>query len=409
MAAFEPATYLRFAAEHIALLREIYYRTEGLPETELRQLIIRLRKPDQPASAYLFRQLRDMDMVEEMPGQTAYFELTATWKDLLGHLFREQRLTNVAVIQTYLNELQRLDAELAGSVREKESSQCVILLQEIRTLVDRLRRDSHDNRLGIIAESLKFKSGENDIAAVERYDRIIRLWEKYVEPLRDIIDSRKEMDDRLRSLEVLMQEGEELYRLDGIMVREFSIMRSRLIRLLRDAMEDYRESVRELEPLYNEALSNSRFLRGAAQALNLMSRKGLRVLKLKERLSFPAQKSGGASGLLSDNHTEAYFHQISNYQPRTPDTLGESAIDRLPTVVPYADVQARLEMELPVDDVLGWLCGNYPDLSTHQIFGLYGRIYGDGLFLHIPGISREYQFDSLAARTYELRLEVAGG
>ncbi len=409
MPAFEPSAYLRFAADHILLLREIYYRREGLPEAELRQLIARLRKPEQPASAFIFRQLREMDMVEEMPGQTAFFELTAMWEELLGHLFREQRLTNVAVIQTYLNELQKLDSELSDSVRTNESSQCIILLQEIRTLVDRLRRDSHDNRLGIIAETLKFKSSEGDIAAVERYERIIRLWERFVEPMRDIIDSRKEMDDRLRSLEALMREGEALFRLDGIMVREFSTMRSRLIRLQRNAMEDYQESVRELEPLYNEALSNSRYLRGATQALDRMSRKGKKTLKLKERLSFPAQKSGGAIGLFSDDHIEAYFSQISNYSPQAPESIGDAAIDSLPTVIPYAEIRVHLEMEQPVDDVLGWLCRSYPDLSAHQLLGLYGRIYGDDLFLLVPGESREYRLDSIVARAYEMRLEAAGG
>jgi hypothetical protein len=409
MPAFEPAAYLRFAAEHISLLREIYYRSEGLPEAELRQLIARMRKPEQPASAYIFRQLREMDMVEEMPGQTAYFELTATWEELLGYLFREQRLTNVAVIQTYLNELQKLDRELSRSVQDNDGSQCVIQLQEIRTLVDRLRRDSHDNRLGIIVESLKFKSGEGDITAIERYERIIRLWEKFVEPMRDIIDSRKEMDERLRSLEALMQGGEKVFRLDGIMVREFATMRSRLIRLLRDAMEDYRESVRELEPLYNESLRNSRYLRGATQALDMMSRKGRKSLNLRELLSFPARKSGGAIGLISNDHAEAYFYQISSYSPRAPETIGDAAIDFLPTVVPYSDVRERLEIEQPVDDVLGWLCHNYPDLSPHQLIGLYGRVYGDGFFMLVPGESREYRFDSIVARTYQMRLEVTGG
>lgn len=409
MPAFEPAAYLRFAAEQISLLREVFYRTEGLAETELRQLITRMRKPEHPSSGYIFRQLREMDLVEEVPGQTAYFELTAPWKDMLGHLFREQRLTNVAVIHTYLNELQRLDAELSGAVREAEGSRCVILLQEIRTLVDRLRRDSHDNRLGIISETLKVKSGEGDIAAVDRYERIIRLWEKFVEPLRDIIDSRKEMDDRLRSLEALMKEGESRFRLDGIMEREFATMRSRLIRLLRDAMDDYRESVRELEPLYNEALSNSRYLRGATLALNQMIRKGSRSLRLKERMSLPARNSGGATGLLSDDHTESYLCQLSNYTPQEPESVGEAAIEVLPTVVPYAEVRAHLEIELPVDDALGWLCKYYPDLSPHQMLGLYGRVFGDGAFVHIPGDAREYRFDSLVARAHTMRLEVARG
>lgn len=409
MPAYEPAAYLKFAAEQISLLREIYYRSEGLPESELRQLVSRLRRPDQPSSGYVFRQLHEMGMVEEMPGQTAYFELTAPWKELLDHLFREQRLTNVAVIQTYLNELQRLDAELSASVRESEGSQCVILLQEIHSLIERLRRDSRDNRLGIIAEALKFKSGEGDMPALERYERIIHLWEKYIEPLRDIIDSRKEMDERLRSLEALMEEGAEQFRLDGIMEREFVSMRSRLIRLLRDAMEDYRESVRELEPLYNEALSNSRYLRGATLALNRLSKQGVRSLELKERLAFPARSSGGAFGLLSDEHAEAYLCQLSSYKPREPEPVGSSAVGQLPTIVPYAEVYIRIGHELPVDDALGWLCSTYPELSLHQTLGLYGRIFGDSSFEHVHGDAREYRFDSITACTHTLRLEVSRG
>jgi hypothetical protein len=407
MSVFTPESCFRFVADQISLLRNIYYRPEGLAESELRQLISRLRKPENPSSSYIFRQLRETDIVEEMPGQTAFFELTAPWKEILGYLFREQRLTNVAVIQTYLNELQRLDVDLSVSVNENEGSQCVILLQEIHSLVERLRRDSRDNRLGIISEALKFKSGGGDIAAIERYDRIIHLWEKYVEPLRDIIDSRKEMDDRLRSLETLMKDGADQFRVDGIMEREFLSMHSRLIRLLRDAMEDYRESVRELEPLYNEALSNSRYLRGATLALNRMSKTGRRSLNLKERMSLPSVRTSGAIHLLSDEHVEAYLCQLSDYHPIEPQPVGQSAIEKLPTVVPYLAVRDCLAQELPVDDALEWLCATYPELSLHQTLGLYGRVFGDSFFGHISGEAKEYRFDSVTACTHTLKLEVA--
>ncbi len=409
MAAHAPEAYFRFAAEQVSLLRDIYYRPDGVAESELRQLISRLRKPDHPSSGYIFRQLREMDIVEEMPGQTAFFELTAPWKEMLGHLLREQRLTNVAVIQTYLNELQRLDAELSSAVNEGDDSQCVILLQEVRSLVERLRRDSRDNRFGIITEALKFKSGEDGIVAMERYDRIIRLWEKYVEPLRDIIDSRKEMDDRLRSMEALMLEGAEQFRTDGIMEREFRAMHSRVLRLLRDAMEDYRECVRELEPLYTEALINSRYLRGATLALDQMSKQGIRSLKLVQRMSFPALRGSGAINLLSGEHIEAYLFQLSDYQPVAPEPIGASAVEVLPTVVQYGDMRIRLERNLPVADTLEWLRKTYPELSMHQTLGLYGRIFGDSAFGHVHGDAKEYRFDSVTACTHSLGLEVGHG
>ncbi len=401
-----PEACFRFAAEQIALLREVYYRDDGVPESELRQLIVRLRKPEQPSSGRVFEKLRKMDMLEEMPGQTAFFELTAPWKEMLGHLFREQRLTAVAVIQTYLNELQRLDVDLSGEINKSNDSRCVILLEEIRSLVERLRRDSRDNRMSIITEALKFKSGGGDVASQKRYERIIHFWEKYVEPFRDIIDSRKEMHDRLRSLKSLMKAGAEQFRLDGIMAREFRSMRSRLVRLLRDAMNDHRESVRELEPLYNEALSNSRYLRGATLALNRLSRKGARSLHLKGRLLFPSVRSGGTFDLFSHDHMEAYLFHLSDYVPDKPKPVGTSAIERLPVIVPYADVHIQLGHELPVDDVFGWLRSTYSELSLHQTLGLYGRIFGDSTYSRVFGEAKEYRFDSVTICAYVLKLEV---
>jgi len=404
-----PEACFRFAAEQIALLREVYYRDDGVPESELRQLIVRLRKPEQPSSVRVFEKLRKMDMLEEMPGQTVFFELTAPWKEILGHLFREQRLTAVAVIQTYLNELQRLDVDLSGEINKSNDSRCVILLEEIRALVERLRRDSRDNRMSIISEALKFKSCEGGVASLKRYERIIYFWEKYVEPFRDIIDSNKEMHDRLQSLESLMMAGAEQFRLDGVMAREFHSMRSRLVRLFRDAMKDHQESVRELEPLYNEALNNSRYLRGATVALNQLSRKGTQSLKLKRRLLFPSVRSGGTFDLLSRDHMNAYLFHLSDYVPDKPEPVGRSALEKLPRIVPYSDVRIRLGSELPVDDVLGWLRSIYSELSLHQTLGLYGRIFGDATYSRSFGGVKEYSFDSVTIRAYALKLEVFHG
>jgi hypothetical protein len=193
------------------------------------------------------------------------------------------------------------------------------------------------------------------------------------------------------------------------MQREFVSMRLRLIRLLRDAMEDYRESARELEPLYNEALNNSRYLRGATLALDRLTKQGRPSLGLRERLAIPAARSGGAVGLLSDDHAEAYLCQLSRYEPREPEPVGASAIKSLPTVVAYIDVRTSLELELPVDDTLSWLQQSYPDLTLHQTLGLYGRIFGDAAFRHLSGDARAYRFDAITAHARTLRLEVAHG
>ena len=400
--AFSPEIYFRFCAEHIVVLREIFYRTEGIGEGELRQIITRSRRPDQASSGYIYRQLREMEIIEEMPGQTAFLELTAPWKDILGHLFREQRLTSIAVIQTYLNELQRVSVELSAQVSDANASQCVLLLEEAQTLVERLRRDSRDNRLGIITETLKFKSRVDDITAMARYERIIRLWEKYIEPLRDIIDSRKEMDERLRALEALANEGMVQFRTDSIMLREFGAMRSRLLRLLRDAMEDYRESVRELEPLYTEALQNSRYLKGATLALDQMMRTGRKGLRLTERLALPIWR---IMNVLSDEELEAYLYRIREYRPTPPAPIRTAATTEPPSVIPYERIQQEMSRCMPIEDTLFWLHETYPKLTLHRTLSLYGRIFGDKALHHSFGNIKEYRFNQVIVRTHHLTLE----
>lgn len=405
MSAHAPDTFFRFAADHIALLRELFYRTDGISESELRGLILRLRKPDHPSSGYLFKQLIELNLIEEMPGQTALLELTPPWKMILGHLFREQRLTATAVIQTYLSELQRIDADLTSAMESGNDARASILLDELRSQIERLRHDSRDNRLGVIVETVRFKSGDSAVPAPVRYERILYFWERFIEPLRDIIDSRKEMDERLRSLERLMKTGEKRYRIDPVMHREFSSLASRLIRLLRDTMEDYRESVRELQPLYQEALRNSRYLRGASLALDRVSRHGLRQLGLNEMLALPSARANAPQNLISDDYAEGYLHGVRNAPPASHAPIGVCAAPSLPPVLPYDRVRAELRSMLPVDDALDAIRSLHPEPDLHRALSLFGRLYGDPFFIRRFSGRREYRFDSVTVCAYRLGLE----
>jgi hypothetical protein len=170
-------------------------------------------------------------------------------------------------------------------------------------------------------------------------------------------------------------------------------------------MEDYRESVRELEPLYNEALLNSRYLRGATSALEQLTRQGVKSLRLVERLALPASRSGGASGLLSNLYLEAYLAQLSGWQPVPPQPIGSSTVAELPKVVSYHDVHSCLRRELPIDDTLEWLQCRYPELPLRQTLGLYGRLFSDSSLRHRYGRRRAYSFESVKVCTRRLKLE----
>jgi len=148
--AANPQSFFRFAARRYPLLRDLFYRGEGFSEADLRALIEGQRGEGDPGAATVIEQLLDFGIIEPIPDATAAFELTAPVSNLLSFLLREQRLTSARVIQGYLDDLEELHRE-RRTVRE-------------------------------------------------RFEIINRLWSRYLEPLRDLIDVKKAMDAGLEDL-----------------------------------------------------------------------------------------------------------------------------------------------------------------------------------------------------------------
>jgi hypothetical protein len=75
------------------------------------------------------------------------------------------------------------------------------------------------------------KSNKEQRSVRERFEIINRLWTRYLEPLRDLIDVRKSMDAAMDDLERVMRSGAQAFDLDGALNREFYRSRTRLTRI----------------------------------------------------------------------------------------------------------------------------------------------------------------------------------
>lgn len=401
--ASNPQAFFRFAARYYPLLIDLFYRSEGVTEADLRDLINRSRSEGEPAASHVSEQLLTFGIIEPIPDATATFELTSPIRALLSFLLREHRLTSAKVIQGYLSDMEQLRAELDGAARQDLGNQAARALADISALLERIRQDSHANREAIIAEVLKLKSNREKRSTRERFEIINRIWTRYLEPLRDLIDVRQAMDTDLDDLERVLAAAARSFQLDGTLSREFPRCRARLLRLRREAAEDFRESLREVEPLYISLKKESELVRGASLALEQLDRRGLAALKLEEMLAIPVWR---IEGTFADTSLEAYIHGIRGYEPAETPPLVEGSEGAPIQVILPSELLARLEDSIPVDDLLAWLLAVYPEANLGELLRAYGRIVlGDTGSLRFGEEERRYPAQGVVLVARPVRLE----
>jgi hypothetical protein len=370
--AANPQAFFRFAARNYPLLIDLFYRKDGVTEADLRDLVDRSKTEGDPAPSHIIEQLLSFGIIEPIPDATATFELTSPVRNLLSFLLREHRLTSAKVIQGYLGDLEELRTELEGAVRENLGNQAARALADIGQLLERIRQDSNANREAIIREVIKLKSNSDRRSTRERFEIINRLWTRYLEPLRDLIDVKKAMDAGLDDLERVLESGSRFFLLDGALYREFSRCRARLLRLRREVAEDFRESIREVEPLYVALKRDSELVRGVAMALERLDRQGLDDLGLEDLLALPVWR---IEGTFADTSLEAYLLGVHGYEPIAPAPLPEGAVQSHGHFIFPTEMMTRLKSALPVMDLLDWLIDAYPETSVGELLRAYGRVY----------------------------------
>lgn len=368
-----PQAFFSFAAKQYGLLKDLFYRSSGITDADLRELIIRNRNDNDPAPDHLADQLVKLRIIEPSPDATAHYEITSPVKNLMRFLLQEQRLTSATVIQAYLNDLEQSQRELDGAIRESRPVWIERALNEINETLERIRQDSRANREAVINEVMSVKSNKDQRSVRERFEIINRLWTRYLEPLRDLIDVRKSMDAAMDGLERVMRSGAHTFDLDGGLNREFHRSRTRLTRLRREISIDFHESLREVEPLYESLKQDSELVRGASRALERIGKEGLKNLGFSALLAIPSSRQ--QEGLFPDLALESYLHGVYGYEPEAAPALPSPENQPIIAYVKPEEVIERLAADLPIQDVLKWIMANYDQLPLSEVLRVYARIY----------------------------------
>lgn len=377
----DPVAFFRFAGKHFALLADLFYSREGLSDAEIYSLVMKHKGDDDPSADYIFDRLRKLLIIDEVPGETARWELTHPVKALLRFLYREQRLTSVEVLQGYLKALETSRTELLTGIQKGDRNEVLRAVTDVSETIERLRQDSSDNYSAILRTCMDVKADDKRKKPQERFEIVNRLWKKYLMPMQDLISVDKSIDGQLDGMEGVLNSGMVRFGKHPEMVGVLKGARARILRMRRGTARDFHNAIEDILPLYQALRTDSEFTRGASTALKKIDKAGVASLDLPCRLSVSHWRT---DGLLSQSDLRVLFYELSGYQPglaitvNKPESIGK-AVYRAPD-----EVRADLSKALPVRDLLEWLSKYCYDGSATEVLRLYGCF-----FLDPPGVLKQ--------------------
>ncbi len=406
MATINPQTFFRFAADNHELLVELYQRRDGITEAELLQFVRRFTADGRPSANYLVERLRDLGFIDYAPHASAQYEMTRPFAELMGSLLREYRLTSVEVIRSYFTAMDSMAGEISQAIKDSNGDLMVRALNDASEHVERMRHDSGRNRDEVINTAMRVKSNRDRIPPLRRYEIINRLWTRYLAPLRDMIDTQKAMDASLDRMERALEAAEDCFQMDGAVLPSVTMGRARVRRLRRDVVLDFRESIREIAPLYEELRRENALARGASHALEIIANRGLSSMVLPKQIGICSWQQ---QGLFSDAALKSYVITLSGYVPTRPSAIREGVAGSAREHIRLEAFDAGVAEALPIEDAIAWLCETYPDVPLGALLKLYGRMHSGRYGVPQFGKEKEqYPISEALVTAYPMHLKEIG-
>ncbi|MFV8834439.1 hypothetical protein ACNSTU_05685 [Aquisalimonas sp. APHAB1-3] len=398
MALITPQRFLRFAAEQYPLLRELL-DTGAVTEPELMASIGRHRRPADPEPSTIRENLLAMGFLERRP-ESDVLEFPQPLERFLRYLHREHHLTSASQLESYVEDIARLESELNTAVAAPQSTDLPFVLEELAARIEEIRHDIAGNKEAITDAVIRFQANPDALSLQARYARVIWLWERYLVPVQELIDTERVMEEHLNSLDRSMLDAE------GALAAERPDLaggvrenRLRLYRMRRQIVDDFRESMLELQPLYQRAMRESETARDVSHVLDHVRRHGAGSLALEERVGAPVSRH---EGLFGDLAAKAYLYRLADFQPRGRVELDAALEDGGEPInrVDLTTLFGELESEQP-DDALEWLVDSLADRggSVRDLLTVFGRAVRR-LETQPGSEPRDYQFGDYTLRTY---------
>ncbi|MEZ5538307.1 MAG: hypothetical protein R3F02_22095 [Thiolinea sp.] len=261
---YRPKDKIARFSEYFDLLETLFRFPQGYTEDVLRYQIDQTKGSSAPETSYIFDSLLNYGLIVESTDFQPRYVLGVPYRALLEQLYQESQPVNSAVIQGYITAL----ANCAGNLQKAYEAQSTPLtlkhLQHLSREMESISQTSRNNRLGVINEVRKLRLNDEKLSYRERLAEANRLWDEYLEPLREIIAPTGTFGQAMQHLKQVLDNGEALFNANVELRHQFTHNRVLRVQLQEQARIDLSEASLELDPLREKLLEESRLLEASS-------------------------------------------------------------------------------------------------------------------------------------------------
>lgn len=387
---YKPKDKITKLSEYFDLLDGLLHRPQGYSENELRSNIERSRGTNSPDTDYIFNTLINYGLIVENHDLQPRYILGIPYRTLLEYLHQDSHPVNSAVIQGYIEALQKSTQNLQKAYGNQSETLTLTLkhLQILGREMESIGETSSRNRLGVINEVRKLRVNADHLGYKERLAEANRLWDEYLEPLREMILPTGSFGQIMQKLQQALNQGEALFNAKVIVRHQLSLNRTYCIRLQEQARHDLNEASAELKPLRDKLIDESRLLKATSLLFDYIEQGNLN--------SYPSLPLGRQ--LTHERETNLYglgswLAELWSIQ-NTPDSMVFDEEEEVETEPLETESLMKLLADIPADiDLIEYFQQRYTNLSANQVLRAISilTLHQNDVSLHLKATDKQYR------------------
>jgi hypothetical protein len=359
---YRPKDKIGRLSEYFDLLETLFRLPHGYTEEELRYQIDQLKGTNAADTSHIFNILLSYGLVTETTDFQPHYVLGAPYRMLLVQLYQDFQPVNSAIIQGYINALVQCAENLQQAYEKRSPPFTLRHLQHLNREMEAIKQASHNNRLGIINEVRKLRLNEEKLGYRERLTETNRLWDQYLEPLREMIAPTGSFGQIMQRLKQILDNGEALFNSKVELRHQFNLCRIQRMQLQEQARIDLDEASLELNPLREKLLEESLLLEASSLVFEYLEQgrlNDLPVLSLGRKLTHELQINlYGLTPWLAD--LWAIQSEPESFCFDAQDVVASDPLD--------TESLLKILADMPVDtDLIDYFQQNYSGLSVNAI------------------------------------------
>ncbi len=307
-------------------------------------------------------------------GSRDEFQLHAPTREFVLSLTQEHELGLAEMIRVQVEELGRLGQEIQHALAAGDLAAMHHPLVRVSTMAQSISLQLERDLQAILNIADRAKTHPTNTPLAERYREVIESYDRYVEPMNQMLQRDSsgfaELTERIEdtiegALEFCDQRGALITQRRRLTGTAYTL------RVLRSTTRERLARCTEtLLPLREEYQRCNAIAIAVAGLLSRVRKRGLGAAIPAGRL-----KLGGVSRtqrVVPGRYAKAYMADLLHYSPEPvvfPET--HSTPPQMQPRLRWQEVVEQVQRELPVPDLLVWLLHHYPEQEEKEILRLY--------------------------------------